>query len=350
MRILHLIQEMRTGGAERIVGALAEGATAAGHQVAVASDGGELLWELDVPNFPLPRLRRRVSAVPGATFAASRAIRSWSPTVVHCHNPGMAAITSLATLRGHRVPAVVSVHGVPEADWEPAARVLRLAGLPVVACGPGVAEALAEYGLTVRQTILNGVAAAPAASATPLSAVFGTPVDAPVVVSVGRLVEQKNHALAIRAIARIPEASLVILGEGPERPELEELVREQGVAGRVLLPGVRQDARALMGAADAILFTSQWEGLSLAALEALASGRPMVAVAARGLTELLTDGENALLVGLDDPELVAAAIRLVLADEALATLLGKAGRSLAAEYSEEDMVSRFLQLYGELTT
>jgi glycosyltransferase involved in cell wall biosynthesis len=75
----------------------------------------------------------------------------------------------------------------------------------------------------------------------------------------------------------------------------------------------------------------------------------VVAVAARGLTELLTEGENALLVGLDDPELVAAAIRRVLADEALATRLGEAGRSLAAEYSEEDMVSRFLQLYGELT-
>jgi glycosyltransferase involved in cell wall biosynthesis len=350
MRILHLIQEMRTGGAERVVVALAEGATAAGHQVAVASAGGELLWELDVPNFPLPRLRRRVSAVPGAAIAASRAIRSWSPTVVHCHNPGMAAITSLATLRGRRVPAAVSVHGVPEADWEPAARVLRLAGLPVVACGPGVAEALAHHGITVRQTILNGVAVAPAASSTPLTTAFDTPIKAPVVMSIGRLVGQKNHALAIRAIARIPEASLVILGEGPDRPELEELVREQGVASRVLLPGVRQDARALMGAADAILFTSHWEGLSLAALEALSSGRPVVSVAARGLTELLTDGENALLVDLDDPELVAAAIRRVLADEALATRLGEAGRSLAAQYSEEEMVSRFLQLYGDLTT
>ena len=349
MRILHLIQEMPTGGAERIVGALAVGATAAGHQVAVASAGGELLRELDVPSFPLPRLRQRASAVPRAALAASQAIRSWSPNVVHCHNPGMAAITSLATLRGRRVPALVSVHGVREADWERAARVLRLAGLPIVACGPGVAEALTEHGITASQTILNGVAAAPTA-ATSLSAALDAPIKAPVVVSVGRLVEQKNHSLAIRAIARIPEASLVILGEGPARPELEELVRVEGVADRVLLPGVRQDARSLMGAADAILFTSHWEGLSLAALEALASGRPVVAVAARGLTELLTDGENALLVASDDPELIAEATRRVLLDEGLATRLGEAGRRLAAQYSEEEMVSRYLELYGRLAT
>lgn len=348
MRILHVIQEMTTGGAERIVTALAAGSRAAGHDVAIASAGGELLASADVPSFTLPLLSRRVGAVPRGAVGASRAIRSWSPTVVHCHNPGMAAIASLATLRGLRVPALVSVHGVREDHWTPAARVLRLAGLPIVACGPGVAEALAGHGVTVRQTILNGVAPSPPSETRPLSEIFDTPTGARVVLSVGRLVEQKNHALAIRAIARVPEAALVVLGEGPDRAELEELVRAEGVTDRVVLPGVRQDARALLGAADAVLFTSRWEGLPLAALEALASGSPVIAVAARGLNELLTDGKDAVLIDSEDPERVAGGLRRVLEDEVLAGRLGASGRSLAARYNEDEMISRYLALYAEL--
>ena len=161
-------------------------------------------------------------------------------------------------------------------------------------------------------------------------------------------VEQKNHALAIRAIARVPEAALVVLGEGPDRAELEELVRAEGVTDRVVLPGVRQDARALLGAADAVLFTSRWEGLPLAALEALASGSPVIAVAARGLNELLTDGKDTGLVDSEDPERVAGGLRRVLEDDVLAGRLGASGRSLAARYNEDEMISRYLALYAEL--
>ncbi|TMK32237.1 MAG: glycosyltransferase family 4 protein [Actinobacteria bacterium] len=349
MRLLHVIQEMRTGGAERVVCSLTRGTRDAGHDVAVASSGGELLDGLDVQHFPLPLLRRRATAVPRAVVALERARGRWKPDLVHCHNPGMALVVSPVTLRGRRMPALVSVHGVPEADWPPTARILRLAGLPAVACGPGVGAALEEHGVDVRATILNGVPPAP--PPTPRSEVereLGLQPGSPLVLAVGRLVDAKNHALAVRAIAAVPGASLVIAGDGPLRAQLEHDARSAGVGDRVVLAGLRSDARRLMGSADAVVFSSRAEGLPLAALEALASGTPVVAAGVRGLCELLTDGEDSLIVSPDDASALAAGIRTVLDDPALREHIGAGGRRVAARYSEDRMVSAYIDLYHEM--
>jgi glycosyltransferase involved in cell wall biosynthesis len=349
VRVLHVIQELRTGGAERVVVSLARRVQAQGGVTAVAAAPGELDDELDVPRFDLPLVERRARRVPGAALAVFSTIRRFNPDVVHVHNPGIGVPAGLATLRGRRPPALVSVHGVPEDDYASAARLLRAGGLPVVACGPGVAAALGEHGVRVRATVVNGVAPAPArADRAAVAAELGLPADAPLLVAVGRLVPQKNHQLALAALEHVPGAALAILGEGALRPGLESHASRNGLAGRVALPGVRRDARAIMGAADAIVLPSRWEGLPLVALEALAAGRPVVATEVRGLRELLDDGRTALLVPADDPEALAAAIRRVLADDALARALGEAGLQEAGRYTEDAMVEAYLRLYEEV--
>jgi glycosyltransferase involved in cell wall biosynthesis len=132
------------------------------------------------------------------------------------------------------------------------------------------------------------------------------------------------------------------------RPELESQVRDLGLDDRVVLAGMRRDARAIVGAADVFVMSSRSEGLPLAALEALAAGTPVVAAAVRGVRELLDDGENALLVPPDDPQALAAAVRRVLDDRALAGRLVQAGRAVAARHSDEAMVQRYLALYDEV--
>jgi glycosyltransferase involved in cell wall biosynthesis len=242
----------------------------------------------------------------------------------------------------------VSVHGVPDEDYASAGRALRLSGLPVVACGPGVAAALAQHGIRVHATVVNGISPAPApADRTAVASELGLPGGLPLLVAPGRLVEQKNHELALEAIERVPGAALAVLGEGPLRPELEERASRDGLAGRVALPGVRSDAREIMGAADAVVLPSRWEGLPLVALEALAAGRPIVATSVRGLRELLDDERTALLVP-EDPEALADAIRRVLADDALARALGEAGLQEAARYTEDAMVEAYQRLYEEV--
>jgi glycosyltransferase involved in cell wall biosynthesis len=347
VRILHVIQELRTGGAERIVVSLVRGAEAAGHEVAVASAPGALLEELDGRHFPLPLLRRRVWRVPGAAWTLRQALRAWRSDLVHCHNPGMALVTSAATGRGRRPPAIASVHGVPIEDWSATVRVLRVAGLPVVACGPNVEAALSGRQVRVLDTIWNGVAAAPPpADREALELEWRIPAGHRLIVAVGRLFPQKNHALAVRALAALPAATLAILGEGPLRSELEQEAAAAGVADRVVLAGVRTDAREIMGAADAVVMPSVWEGLSLTALEALAAGTPFVAADVPGLGDLVTHERDGLLVPGGDADTLAAALRRVLDDPELAARLGSGGKRLAAAHTEERMVEQFLELYA----
>lgn len=347
MRILHTIQELKTGGAERVVLALTAAARAAGHEVAVAA-AGPLPQELTGPRLELPLIERRLGRLPGAILAVRRAVREASPDLVHCHNPGLAAAVGPATLRGRRPPSLVSVHGVQDEDYARAARILRLAGLPVVACGPGIAAALSEAGLRPLTTILNGVSVAPpAADRTALAAELGISPEGPLLVAVGRLVPVKNHELAIRALADVPGAILVIVGDGPLLEELRACARETGVADRVVFTGLRSDARALIGAADAVVLPSSSEGLPLVALETLAAGTPLVATDVRGMRELVGEAA-ALLVPSNDATAVAEALRRVLGDRSLAAGLGGAGRAVARGYSEERMAAEYLELYESL--
>jgi glycosyltransferase involved in cell wall biosynthesis len=258
-------------------------------------------------------------------------------------------VAGAATVRGRRPSALVSVHGVPDEDYGRAARVLRLAGLPVVACGPGVEAGLADEGAHVEAVVVNGIAPAPApADRTALAAEWGLDPERPLVVAVGRLVPVKNHLLAVRAVARVPDAALVLVGQGPLAEDLARAAAAAGVGDRVVLTGLRRDARALMGAADAVVLPSRSEGLPLVALEAMAAGTPLVATDVRGVRELVGDGA-ALLVPPDDPDALADALSRVLSDADLAERLVSAGREVAGRHTEEAMVASYLLLYERLS-
>ena len=343
MRILHVIQELGTGGAEQVLLSTYRGARAAGHDVFVAGAPGPLAAQLEAVPLPVPLVQRRPWRIPAAANAVRRAVRQTRPDLVHVHNPAMRPSRPVSP-RPRPCAGLVSVHGVPEEDWPGTVRLLRASGLPAVACGPGVAAALEQHGLSPLTTVVNAVGPAPAAAdRSELEHEPGTRL----MLAVGRLAEQKNHALAIVALRQVPNATLAIAGEGPLRAQLERPATETGVADRVRFPRIRTDARALMGAADVVVMPSRWEGLPLSALEALASGTPLVATDVRGLRELVVDGRDALLVP-EDPDALAAALRRVLDDPELARRLGDAGRQVEGAGSDERLVAQYLELYERL--
>ena len=157
-----------------------------------------------------------------------------------------------------------------------------------VACGPGVEAALRDQGVRRVTTIVNGVSPSPPpATRQELADRHGIPLDDPLVVAVGRLTPQKDHATVNRAVARLPWVSLMLVGDGPLREPLDRLISDLHVGGRVHRVGAQPEARRLIGAADVVVISSVWEGLPLVALETLASGVPLVATDVRGNRELL---------------------------------------------------------------
>ncbi len=164
-----------------------------------------------------------------------------------------------------------------------------------------------------------------------------------ILLSTSRLAPQKGIDVAIRALAHIEDASLVVLGEGPERGRLESLARELGVDDRVVLPGRVPDVAAWLRRATVYVQPSRWEGFGLGVLEAMHAGLPVVASRVSSLPELVVDGETGLLVPPDDPVALAAAVAAVRPEQ------GAAGRERArAEFSVARMADRTAELYGRL--
>ena len=163
----------------------------------------------------------------------------------------------------------------------------------------------------------------------------------PTLAFAGRLGPQKSLEVALEAVAELPDVSLVVAGDGPDRGTLERRARELGVDGRARFLGSvpRDGVLRLFRAADASLLSSSWENLPHTVLEALAVGSPVIATAVGGVPEVVRDGENGLLVPARDPQALAEAIRRFFADEQLRARLTAAAAGSVAGYTEEAVFS-----------
>ncbi len=162
-------------------------------------------------------------------------------------------------------------------------------------------------------------------------------------VFVGRLTRQKALGVAIEAIAQVRAARLVVVGDGPERLALERLAAASEGASRVSFLGLRtrDETLRIVAGAEAGLLSSEWENLPHSAVEALSVGVPVVSTAVGGVPEVVTDGQNGLLVPASDPEALAAALRRILEEPGLRGRLAAAARP-SVEALSSDVV------YGKL--
>ncbi len=164
---------------------------------------------------------------------------------------------------------------------------------------------------------------------------------APVLLTMGRLHRNKAFDTLIRALPMIPDAVLRIAGEGPERDALASLAADLGVADRVQLLGWRHDTAALLAEADLLVCPSRHEPLGNVVIEGWSARRPVVAASSQGPAELIEHGRTGLLVPVDDPPALAAAIRDALA-EPLRSALAAAGRlRYETEFTESAVVERW---------
>jgi glycosyltransferase involved in cell wall biosynthesis len=154
-------------------------------------------------------------------------------------------------------------------------------------------------------------------------------MNGPTFVFVGRLVPSKNLPLAISAINHVPGAQLIVIGDGPERQPLTELIDQAGLQDRVVMKGAlpRSEAIEWLRAADAALLSSAYENFPHAAVEALAAGAPVVATAVGGVPEVIETGVNGILVPGGDERALSQAMGTITTDT---ELLAKLRQGVAA--------------------
>jgi glycosyltransferase involved in cell wall biosynthesis len=192
----------------------------------------------------------------------------------------------------------------------------------------------------------------PEASAA-LRAKLGIGPEKRVVLIVGRLSSEKDHRTLLEAMRRLqgsaPPPHLAIVGDGPERPRIEEAIRAFGLVESVTLTGMVPSAEPYYGIADVCVLSSLSEGSPNALLEAMAAGVPVVATAVGGVPEMVTHGESALLIQPGDCQAMTSAIAALLGNGNLARKLAGRAREIVLErHAPEARTRRLVEIYGQL--
>jgi sugar transferase (PEP-CTERM/EpsH1 system associated) len=173
-----------------------------------------------------------------------------------------------------------------------------------------------------------------------------------VVGSVGALRPVKDYPMLLDAFARVrrelPGARLVLVGNGPSRADLEAQAQRLELGRAVHFCGWRSDASALLPLMDVFALSSRSEGISLAVLEAMAAGLPVVATRVGGNPEIVEDGVSGLLVPPSDPQAMAAALVALARDPRRRQTLGASGRARGAAFSLPRMIERYEEMYASV--
>ena len=222
----------------------------------------------------------------------------------------------------------------------------------IVAVSQGVAEDLSRLsGLPLKniQVIYNPVVMPELfeKAKEPIDHPWFAPGEPPVILGVGRLVDQKDFSTLIRAFAIVREhhpSRLMILGEGEKRPQLEALVRELNLEGEVALPGFVENPYAFMAKASIFLLSSIYEGFGNVIVEAMAVGTPVVSTNCEsGPAEILADGKYGALVPVGDVQALAEAILAMLNQPPNPALLQQRAR----DFSVDNIVGQYLEVFNK---
>jgi glycosyltransferase involved in cell wall biosynthesis len=349
-----VLPELSPGGMEKLVIQLAQDAVRRGDHVAVASGQGAWvarLTQAGARHVALPASSRRAAAsMAAATARLAGSIRRLRPEIVHAHNVRATVLARLALAGArHRAVLMPTLHGMHPADYILASRILYRMAPRVITCAPSVGRSLEAAGFPRARidVITNGAALVPADLRCQEELRQRMRLGRrPLVLGIGRLVEQKDWPVFISAASQLDAPAFAVAGDGPLRTELAALARRSG--SRVRFLGLVDDIAALVGISACVVSTSRWEGLPLALLEVLSLGVPVVTTAVDGVTDLVP-ADAALLVPSGDPAAVRAAISRVLSDSELAENLRRNARAASLSWRPERMLLQYADAYRAAT-
>lgn len=216
----------------------------------------------------------------------------------------------------------------------------------VLVCNtPDIADRVRKLGWTRGVEVISNFT--DASPVEPISrAAVDTPEGVPVIMGLGRLEDHKRFNILLQAAASIPDAFVWIVGDGTQMHALRELATSCGMRDRVRFLGWQKDPRPHMAAADIFVMPSRHEPLGNVILEAWAQKRPVVSSRSEGPNWFMRDGENGLLVDIDDTAGFSRAISQLLNDTALAAAVAEGGhKTLMSQFSEDAVAGAYLELF-----
>ena len=358
VRVLQVLGQSAGGIARHVAGITAALDGTSGIEIDIAGPP-DLPVRMPKPVFPL-EIPEGVAGHGKPIRVVQELVASGDYQVIHAHGLRAGIVAGRAARKSSTV--IVTVHNLvrPEVSGKlkatvqkPAERlVVRLAD-KVLAVSRDIARDLTAWGpkgVGLKIEVMHlGIGSAPQAwrSSAQVRSDLGLDGDDPLVVTASRLSEQKALHVMLEAVART-EATLAILGTGPLEASLKELADSLGIGDRVHFLGFRDDVAAFIAAADVFCLSSVWEGVPLAAMEAVQLGTAVVATDVGGTGELIEDGVSGRLVRPNDPAALADALTEVLSSAAdRERYVAEARRSLADNFDTTRMLDRLRELYQE---
>jgi glycosyltransferase involved in cell wall biosynthesis len=381
IRVLRLIARLNMGGPALHVAYLTKGLADRGYDTTLLAGSlarGESSMSfvaegLGVEWHTVPQLHREISPAydPLTVVRLVKWMRAVRPHILHTHTAKAGAVgRAAAALAGDARPPIIvhTFHGhVLRGYFDPMTttvfrgleRTLAQTTTRLIAVSPevrddlvglGVAPAekfsVIRLGIDLDERITQGDGAE-------LRRLFGVGPDEFVVGWIGRMTGIKrvpDVLLAFRSLLdRGVAARLCLVGDGPDREAIEERAHELGVARQTLFVGYQRDVAPYYSFFDALVLPSANEGTPVVAIESLAAGRPVVATRVGGVPDVVEDGADGMLVGVGDPEALAAALERLARDPELRHRLGDQGRVRTTDrYRVERLVADVDALYREL--
>jgi glycosyltransferase involved in cell wall biosynthesis len=361
LRVLHVVNSLPMGGAERLLVDLARPFAAAGMQyrvIALESEGDKYGEALRTAGVEVHFLSKRGIRSPARIIDIAAEIRRFRPHIVHAHLYPAILWTAAAKKLAPVASYILTEHNtlnrrMDYAMLQPLEHWLYRQYDAVAAISEAVRDTLlGRLGSIVPRiaVIPNGVDIARfhGSAGRERSDTAGRPPGADfLVVMAARFNVQKDHATLLRAMKLLPSRfRLALAGEGEEMESVKALAAGLGIAERVDFLGARRDIPEIYAKAQAYVQSSNWEGFGLAAIEAMAAGLPVVASKVPGLAEVV--GGAGILFPPADEAALAQALANIAEDDLLAVRLSSAGRLRAAEYSIEACARAYGALYQSL--